>query len=302
MMDQNKKEIKVNFHLLEPCNYRCKHCFAHFNNHHLLGLDDWKKIADNCCRNKAVKAINIAGGEPLLYPKLRELAEYIYNKGIKLSIITNGSLMTDQWIRENASYYETIGFSIDSFREETLIKMGRVASGGLLVSKEKFMHMCKLIRKVNPDCKIKMNTVVTALNLQEVMSEELSSSGIHVDRWKIFKMDIFKNECFDNSAISITDQEYEGYIQRNLEALHSVTYISGMCGGQLYISESGMQVVAEKRVTSAYIMIDANGCLVDDSQNTSYVKICNCMEEDFTEGLSRLNFDRELYELRYQIA
>lgn len=24
--------LKINLHILEPCNYKCKHCFAHFDN------------------------------------------------------------------------------------------------------------------------------------------------------------------------------------------------------------------------------------------------------------------------------
>ena len=117
----SKQFYKINLHIFEACNYNSAHCFAHFENERLLKEKEWEKIVDNCIENTNVEEFNIAGGEPLLYKDLMKLVRYIHEKGKKVSIITNGSKMSNAWIRENAKYFTTIGFSIDSFEAETLI-------------------------------------------------------------------------------------------------------------------------------------------------------------------------------------
>ena len=93
---------------------------------------------------------NIAGGEPMLYPGLVKLTKYIRNKGVKVSLITNGSLMNEEWIKNYAWMYETIGFSVDSLKP---------------ISAGKIVELCELIRKYAPGCRIKINTVVSALKI-----------------------------------------------------------------------------------------------------------------------------------------
>lgn len=84
-----------------------------------------------------IEEFNIAGGEPLLYKGLIEIVKHIISKNCKCSIITNGSLMTPEWIHKNAKYFSTIGFSIDSFEENTLLSLGRCTTNKKYLSKEK---------------------------------------------------------------------------------------------------------------------------------------------------------------------
>lgn len=107
--NETKKQFhKINLHILELCNYKCEHCFAHFDSQKLLTEKEWEKIVDNCIENTDVEEFNIAGGEPLLYKDLMKLVRYIHKKGKLISIITNGSLISDLWIEENAKYFTTI--------------------------------------------------------------------------------------------------------------------------------------------------------------------------------------------------
>lgn len=114
-----KKKYKINLHILEACNFKCRQCFSKFGTKKLLSVKDWEKIVDNCIAGADVAEFNIAGGEPMLYPGLVELVQYIRDKGVKVSLITNGSLMDEEWIKSYAGMYETIGFSVDSINDET---------------------------------------------------------------------------------------------------------------------------------------------------------------------------------------
>lgn len=64
-----------------------------------------------------VTEINLAGGEPTLWPHLIELAQYIRSKVLKVSLIHNGSAPLGVY-REIAPYLTTCGFSIDSVNPE----------------------------------------------------------------------------------------------------------------------------------------------------------------------------------------
>lgn len=92
----------INFHILEQCNYGCKYCFAKFGDT-FLNLKDTIKVIDSILEyfqknNFHNGRINFAGGEPLLYPYLDTLIDYIAEKGYQSSIITNGALLTKEKI------------------------------------------------------------------------------------------------------------------------------------------------------------------------------------------------------------
>ena len=73
-------KYEINIHVLEACNFRCRQCFFKFGTKKLLPVEDWKKIIDNCIAGANVTEFNIAGGEPMLYPGLVELVQYIRDK------------------------------------------------------------------------------------------------------------------------------------------------------------------------------------------------------------------------------
>lgn len=298
------EEYKINLHILEPCNYRCKHCFAHFDNHNILPINIWLHIIDNCVNSLFIKEFNIAGGEPLLYKELDILIDYIKYVGADCSIITNGFFMDENWIKKNAKKMKTIGFSIDSFEPETLKEMGRVNSEGEFLSKERFKEICTMIKKENPDCNIKINTVVTSINKDENIADTIIELGLPISRWKIFKMDVFKNDEFDNSAIQVNNEEYDAFIKRNIEEFNSVITNKNISDNKnhsdIYSTSIGLDIVIEKDVNASYIMIDANGFLVDDSINDNYLKIIDCKSENFEDGFNKLSFNRELYFSRYR--
>lgn len=94
----------INIHITNKCNYRCTHCFGKFSKTKKeLDFEEACKVIDNIAQYFSKQGIthgriNLAGGEPLLCPFLDDLIKYIYDCGIKVSIITNGSLLTKERI------------------------------------------------------------------------------------------------------------------------------------------------------------------------------------------------------------
>ena len=287
-------KYEINIHVLEACNFRCRQCFSKFGTKKLLPVEGWKKIIDNCIAGANVAEFNIAGGEPMLYPGLVELVQYIRDKGVKVSLITNGSLMDEEWVKKYAGMFDTIGFSVDSINDETNRKIGRCDRNEKTIPAGRIVELCELIRKYAPGCRIKINTVVSALNKDEVMSDFIDE--VAADRWKILRMKPFQYGSFSNIDIQVSDEEFEEFVDRNKERIGKEDGVIAETG----IETAKREVVVEPDMKASYVLIDSNGCLLDNAvDEMTPVVVCDCLMEDFAEGLRRLTLDKEKYEARY---
>lgn len=81
------------------CNLNCIHCYADDNSYKekSISLEDNLKILSSL-KQIGIKVIAFSGGEPLLYPYLKELISATNAKGIKSEILTNGILIDKEWL------------------------------------------------------------------------------------------------------------------------------------------------------------------------------------------------------------
>ena len=82
------------FHMspANPCNLTCSFCcFANRAMKEMLTVEQMKSAIDQFVALGATGMEFTGGGEPTLHPKLDEVIEYAYNKGLKIGICTNGS-------------------------------------------------------------------------------------------------------------------------------------------------------------------------------------------------------------------
>lgn len=57
-------------------------------------IKNLKKQIDTLIKIRKIKILSIAGGEPLLYPKLEEIIKYAKKRGLQVRILTNGQSLT----------------------------------------------------------------------------------------------------------------------------------------------------------------------------------------------------------------
>ncbi len=113
--------ILVVWNFTNACNLFCKHCYqdAHHALPDELTLEERLNIIDQLNYND-VSSLAISGGEPLMSPHFWPVAEYAHEKGIHLSVATNGTLIT----KEVAARLKEVGvdyveISIDSIDPQT---------------------------------------------------------------------------------------------------------------------------------------------------------------------------------------
>lgn len=110
----------VAWNITKRCNFTCKHCYssADFNpGQEELGLDEIKSAIDQMKALK-VPVILLSGGEPMMHEHIFEIIEYIKASGIRVSLSTNGSLITkDTALRLKSLGVSYVGISLDGIGE-----------------------------------------------------------------------------------------------------------------------------------------------------------------------------------------
>lgn len=73
----------------KTCNIKCKLCY-NTETTTVYSLEKIKKKIDYALQKRCAKTITLIGGEPTLHPDICKIINYVYAKGIRCSIATNG--------------------------------------------------------------------------------------------------------------------------------------------------------------------------------------------------------------------
>jgi radical S-adenosyl methionine domain-containing protein 2 len=228
-MQQTTKQFipSVNFHLWEPCNMRCKFCFATFQDvkHSILpkghlpreqAIQVALQLADI-----GFEKITFAGGEPSLCPWLPELIRTAKEAGMTTMIVTNGSKLTDEFLIANKSHLDWIAVSIDSLSPDTNIEIGRAISGRTPLTPDYYMDLMDRIKSYGYGLKI--NTVVTSRNFNENLSELIEYAK--PKRWKILQALPIQGQN-DNKidSLQVTQEQFFHFVETH-KMLDGITNI-----------------------------------------------------------------------------
>ncbi len=86
----------IEIHLTHQCNMRCLHCVYDAGKHSdQLPPEDWISFLGQLIDLKVTKVI-FSGGEPFLYKGFKDVLKYLEGKRIRVEILTNGTLITDE--------------------------------------------------------------------------------------------------------------------------------------------------------------------------------------------------------------
>ena len=108
--------------LTTKCNYKCKYCFNEGEkdkNIRIQSLEHIKKIV-NVAKEFGINSIKLTGGEPLLYPQIRELLQYLQMSEISYyDFTTNVSMLTEENIEMLNKYnVSSLTLSVNTLKKE----------------------------------------------------------------------------------------------------------------------------------------------------------------------------------------
>jgi radical SAM protein with 4Fe4S-binding SPASM domain len=106
----------VVWNLTRTCNLRCVHCYSDSEATQYPGELDWDQM-QNVVEDLAayeVPSLLFSGGEPIIHPRFEDLVTLATEKGLKLTISTNGTLITPakaEFLKAHDVSY--VGISLD---------------------------------------------------------------------------------------------------------------------------------------------------------------------------------------------
>lgn len=304
------KNIVINWHITEACNYHCKFCFAKWNKPTELWSDpeNVEKVISNICKHFRSQGyfpirLNIVGGEPIMFPeRLWKVVEIAYKHEMEISIITNGSHLEN--IFPFAHLISQVGISIDSLNHLTNVNIGREC-GGKTISFETLREKIERIRKVNPDIRIKINTVVNRENFNEILVDRFAQ--LHIDKWKIFRQMPF------NGNGGISDYQFYAFLRNNYneELMQKSAPVHQDSLEALYMTDLDYSEKKDDKTNKQFIFIEDNNAMTESYlmispdgrffQNGSeeYCYSRPLTEASVEEALSDIKFDSSKFEERY---
>nr|XP_056712534.1 S-adenosylmethionine-dependent nucleotide dehydratase RSAD2 [Euleptes europaea] len=211
--------LSVNYHFTRQCNYRCGFCFHTAKTSFVLPLAQARRGL-GLLKRAGMEKINFSGGEPFLHERgdfVGKLVQFCKQE-LKLpsvSIVSNGSMVTERWFKRYGEYLDILAVSCDSFSEEVNVLIGR--------GQGKHNHI-KNLQKLRGWCRdygvaFKINSVINRFNVEEDMNEQIQA--LNPVRWKVFQCLLIEGENTGEDALReaekfvISDEDFELFLQRH---------------------------------------------------------------------------------------
>lgn len=157
----------IKWELTPYCNLHCRHCGAESKHKRkILSLEENKIIA-NMLKEQGGTSIRFITKETCMYPHWLDLFDYISEMGIRIMLITNGTLLTESILeRLYACNIDLIAISLEGISSKT---NDYVRGEGVF---ERIMTMMDIVRKMNHkygyDLPVGIQLNLTQMNLCEV--------------------------------------------------------------------------------------------------------------------------------------
>lgn len=159
-----KKPVLAVFDVTKRCNSKCEACSIWRRKHDAskeLSLHEIECIFKDL-RNFGIKHVFLQGGEPLLRKDLPEIIDLMLKLGFIPSIVTNGTLLTDDFLERFSKLRYNIGISLDTLDKKKYFKIRGINAFDKVISNINLLSGMKF-RGVRY-----LTSVVSRLNYSEV--------------------------------------------------------------------------------------------------------------------------------------
>lgn len=170
VLDPQPDIQEIYLELTSLCNLSCRHCYRNSWSYPggLMAKDTWEKVLEEAKTLPSLSRVVLGGiGEPLLHPEILEIIARVKKQGLKVSITTNGFLLTKE-IAKNFVELEVdeIIISIDGFLPETFAENRGADLGALWKNISVLKDIKQKEKKTQPEIMAEM--VVTKKNQEEI--------------------------------------------------------------------------------------------------------------------------------------
>ncbi len=211
--------LTINLSLSYRCNFTCNHCYSREQTaEQELDFESHKKIVD-ILADWRVPFLNLGGGEPLMVPFLFDYVRYACNKGLHVTMNSNGFLVDAEKAREiRLAGFKSVGISVDSPEEEVHDRF-RNRKGSF----KKALEALELLTAEGVKTTVSM--VVTRLNhenFQDIIPvlEKYNVKQLFLHNYKCTGFGYKNMEAFD-----LSPSEWKTFYKKAIELKNSVKNI-----------------------------------------------------------------------------
>lgn len=274
------------YELTERCNQNCVYCYNYWlpdpvkrERKEDVDVQKWVEITDEILKDVNVNKIVLSGGEPLLYDNIIKLCQKLKDRSIKITLITNGSLLTEEKVKG------LLNSGVDLF-ELTLLSYDSAVHNRLTGSEnfESTIRAMKLIKRYKGEL---CTTIIgTSENIEQIKktaelaialdSDQVMFNRVNLGGRGLEETDLFPTKKEIRKVLSDLDdlsKKYGTFIHCGVPIPYCVAdpedhkHLSfGRCPSGLNLS---------------YITVESSGDL--RTCNHSPLKLINILEDDFED-------------------
>lgn len=256
----------LDFRITSRCNMNCSFCF---------GTKRREKLNISILRNfliklqaKGVKNIVLTGGEPTLAPDFEQIILLLKQLNFNIVISTNGTFWNNDNLKSLViKYTNWMALPVDS----TIINQHNRMRGVIFNHYALIMRILDEVNIIAPQIKIKIGTVVTKENIQNIQ-EIIYQLPKKPDLWKLYQL-----------SESSTNAPY--YNQNRIEdkAFKDLVYSI-----QQYYKDSQIRIIGmhEREREQQYLFLDPDGDLITIENNREVVLGNYC--DDFDKLIGKI--------------
>jgi MoaA/NifB/PqqE/SkfB family radical SAM enzyme len=272
------KLYSVCWNITSLCNESCKFCFRDITKD--LTLDENMKILKKLIKY-GIKKITFTGGEAPLYKDLFVLIKHAKNEGIVVQLITNAKVINYNFYSEICKYIDWISLPLDAVTQKTQSLMSRNEN-----HIENVTEILNNIKKLELPVKVKINTVVSKINMDEIPLILNYIESYNVSKWKLFQFSPIRYNAEANKDLyHISDEQYEKLIRHILDKY-----------------EGKIDIIPQRTndFCNSYFVISSNGNVLMGDTNESVGNLLYHSIDDISDKLG-FNYD-DHYKRRSEVS